>query len=200
MNKIQLACIGGLSITLLACGGSGSDPVVGGSVESGSGGSGGSVGSGSVVNGSKEEFIKKISETSWLRECFPAYIHGLTDSNWSYFNIRISINSSLESITTAIPFSEQDCNHHSRGPTISFTTQLEVTDKIISEEGIEVYGLNSYLIESPYFTELPPSYSLIYLDSEKLYYGIASGANSGMSKETRHSSISLDDYFWQGLY
>jgi hypothetical protein len=32
-------------------------------------------------------------------------------------------------------------------------------------------------------------------DSERLYYGIGSGVNAGESNETRHSSISLDNYF-----
>jgi hypothetical protein len=189
MKKIQLASIVGLSITLLACGGSSSGSDVEGS----------DIG-GSAVYASKEGFINKISATSWINECSHMNINGLTDSKWSYFDIKISINSSLESITTATQFSESDCNHHSRGETITFTTQLEVTDKIISEEGIEVYGLNTYFIESPDIAELSPSYSVIYLNSEKLYYGIASGSNSGKAKETRHASISLVDYFWQVRY
>jgi hypothetical protein len=193
MKKIQLASIVGLSMTLLACGGSGSDPA--GSENDSSGAD-----NGSVVYASKEEFIKKISETTWRRECFAAQINDLTDSKGSYFDINISINSSLETITTAIPYSESDCNHHSRGIRFTFKAQLEITDKIISEEGIEVYGLNTYFIENPDIAELPPTYSLIYLNSEKLYYGVAAGSNSGESKETRHSSISLDNYFLQVLY
>jgi hypothetical protein len=190
MKKFQLMSVVGLSITLFACGGSSSGSDVEGSDIEGS-----DIG-GSAVYASKEEFIKKISATSWINECSHMNINGLTDSKWSYFDIKISINSSLESITTAIQFSESDCNHHSRGEKITFTTQLEVTDKIISEEGIEVYGLNTYFIESPDIAELPPAYSVIYLNSEKLYYG----TSSGKAKETRHASISLDDYFWQVRY
>ena len=110
----------------------------------------------------------------------------------------MSINSSLESITRAEVYISNDAtcsNHHSFLTKLTFTTQLEITDKIISEESIEAYGINTYFIDSPDITELPPSYSLIFLDSEKLYYGIDSGSNLGGSKETRHSSISLDDYF-----
>ncbi|MCJ8321954.1 MAG: hypothetical protein MJK12_20140 [Colwellia sp.] len=198
MKKIQLASIVSLSIVLFACGGSGSEPTVGGT-------------GGSNVNTSKEAFIKSISETSWLRECF--YINNLKSAREYYFIINIRINSSLESITTAEMFDESDCNHHSLGTIIKFTTQLEITNKITSEESIEVYGLNTSFIEGPDFidfhghnlespdiTELYPPYSLIYLDNEKLYYGIGSGSNNGKSKETRHSSISLDDYFRQVLY
>ena len=193
MTKVQLASILGLSITLLACGGSGSGSPVGDS------GSSSPVGDSASSTASKAEFIKSISGTNWTRECFSTEISGLTDSEYKYFSINISISSSLESITTAYPFSQSDCNHHSSGRVIKFTTQLEVTDKVISENGIEVYGLNTTFIKSSDITEQPTSYGLIYLNSEKLYFGIATGSNSGQSEETRHSSISLDRYFWQAL-
>ena len=197
MKIIQVASIVGLSMTLLACGGSGSGSAVGGSgSDSTVGGSGGN----STVDTTKVEFIKSISETSWKKECFFMNSEDLTNPEGNYVAITISINASLESITTVKAFSEPDCNHHSAGPIRTFTTQLEITDKIISEESIEAYGLNTSFIESPDITELAPSYSLIYLDTEKLYFGSSSGSNSGESEQTRHSSISLDDYFRQVMY
>ena len=194
MKKMQLVSIVGLSMTLLACGGSGSDSAAGGS-DSTVGGSGGD----SAVDTTKVEFVKSISATSWKKECFFMNLDDLTNPGGNYVAITISINSSLESITTVKAFSEPDCNHHSAGPVRTSTTQLEITDKIFSEESIEVYGLNTSFIESPDITELAPSYSLIYLDTEKLYFGRSSGSNSGESEQTRHSSISLDDYFRQVL-
>lgn len=184
MKKIKLASIVILSLVLFACGGSGSDST-----------GADTTGSDTVVNTTKEAFIKRISGTSWGKECFHIDHDYFTIPENNYITFTITINSSLESITTAQAFSEATCNHHSYASKLTFTTQLEITDKIISEESIEVYGLNTYFIESPDITELPPSYSLIYLNSERLYYGIGSGANLGESKETRHSSISLDDYF-----
>jgi hypothetical protein len=76
-------------------------------------------------------------------------------------------------------------------------SRLEITDKIISEESIEAYGLNETFIFSSDKTNLSPRYTLIYIDSERLYFGQKSGSNLGKTPETRHSSISLDDYFSQ---
>lgn len=188
MKKFQLANIVVLSITLFACGGSGGDSAVDGS-------GGDSVVDDFAVDTTKELFIKNISETSWVKECVQIFHSYLTIPEDNFITITIGINSSLKSINKIEAFSEPTCNHHSLVTRLTFTTQLEITDKIISDESIEVYGLNTYFVESSDITELPPSYSLIYLDSERLYYGIDSGLNLGESNETRHTSISLDDYF-----
>jgi|GEM_PF-1310762 len=183
MKKNQLSSIVCLSITLFACGGSGS-----GSVD-------GSPEIVPVIDTTKEVFIKKISATSWVKKCFHTSSKYLTIPEDSFISITISIDPSLESNTSVEVFSESTCSHHSVTKRLTFTDQIEIGEKVITEESINAYGINTFFVKSPDFTELPPSYSLIYLNSERLYYGKATGENLGQSKETRHSSISLDDYF-----
>ncbi len=75
-------------------------------------------------------------------------------------------------------------------------SNLEIKGKTISDESIEAYHLNetfTYNSED----DLPPNYTLIYLNSERLYFGQSSGENLGESEDKRHSSIVLDDYFTQ---
>ena len=76
-------------------------------------------------------------------------------------------------------------------------SKFEITGKVISEESIEANGLNETFIYSSDNRDLPPNYTLIYIDSEKLYFGQKSGSNLGETPETRHSSISLDNKFTQ---
>jgi len=183
MIKFQLMSVVGLSMTLFACGGSGNDS------ESAS------TAGGFPTETPKETFIKGIAGTAWVKDCFLINSSYLTIPDTNSLTITINIKASLESVTTVQAYAGPVCDHHTIGTRLTFTTQLEITDKIISEEGIETYGLNTVFIESPDLTELPPSYSLIYHNSERLYYGIGSGSNAGESNETRHSSISLDNYF-----
>jgi hypothetical protein len=130
-----------------------------------------------------------------VKNCFHTSSRYLTIPEDKFITITIDINPSLESVTTIEAFSASTCHHHSVETRLTFTTQLEIKDKVISEESIEAFGLDTYFIDSPDITALPVSYSLIYLGSEKLYYGIDSGTNLGETKETRHSSIYLDNYF-----
>ncbi|NQZ20868.1 MAG: hypothetical protein HRT53_02335 [Colwellia sp.] len=147
---------------------------------------------------SKKDFIANLSNTSWKKECFP-YSALSTDNSTAlwYINIKVSINSSLKSTYKTEFFHPTDtvCN------SVMFNTidisKLEITDKVISEESIEAYGLNETFIYNSDSSDSAPSYTLIYIDSEKLYFGQKSGSNIGKTPETRHSSISLNDYFSQ---
>ncbi|PHR83959.1 MAG: hypothetical protein COA59_09980 [Colwellia sp.] len=76
-------------------------------------------------------------------------------------------------------------------------SKFEITGKEISEESIEANGLNETFIYNSDNRDLPPNYTLIYIDSEKLYFGQKTGSNLGETHETRHSSISLDNNFTQ---
>ena len=74
-------------------------------------------------------------------------------------------------------------------------SKFEITGKVISDESIEASGLNETFIYNSDNRDLHPNYTLIYIDSEKLYFGQKSGLNLGETPEKRHSSISLDNYF-----
>jgi len=169
-NKFKLVAVASLSITMFSCDDSEND---------------------TVVDTSKDAFIASISDTSWKKECFPVYIDS---SLVAHNNTTISISSSLQSTTKVKMYDSTDTECNSIVENITFKTQLEITDKIISEESIEAYGVDVSFIESADIPEFTSSYSLIYVDSERLYYGIDSGSNLGLTRETRHSSISLDDY------
>lgn len=74
-------------------------------------------------------------------------------------------------------------------------SDFKILGKIISEESIAARGLDETFTYNSDSRDLPPNYTLIYIDNEKLYFGQQSGENIGDTPETRHSSISLDDYF-----
>jgi hypothetical protein len=147
---------------------------------------------------SNQDLIANLSYTSWKKECFP-YDNLSTDGSpvsW-YINIRLRIDSSMKSTYITEFFRPSDTACASMMFNTTDISRLEITDKIISEESIEAYGLNETFIFSSDKTNLSPRYTLIYIDSERLYFGQKSGSNLGKTPETRHSSISLDDYFSQ---
>jgi hypothetical protein len=144
-----------------------------------------------VVETDKQVFIKSISYTSWKKDCYPVYFEG---ELMAYNNSKISINSSLLVTASVDIFEKTDTTCSSLNDTTDFTFQFEVTDKIVSEEGYETYGLNVTL-ESSEVTQASENYTLLYIDAEKLHYGQETGMNLGKTPETRHSSVSLDDYY-----
>ncbi|MFT6986808.1 MAG: hypothetical protein ACJAT7_002652 [Psychromonas sp.] len=171
-KKFLLASLFGSSIILFACGGSSEDDP--------------------VVDTAKSVFVESLSGTSWERECYPVY-DGATLR--AYNNSTLSINSTLQVTYNVELFAVADTTCNSLMQNVSFTSQFAITDKIISDESIETYGINSVFVDSPDITEMASTYSLIYIDGENLHLGVNSGTNLGDSPETRHSSISLDDYF-----
>ena len=139
-----------------------------------------------------------LSYTSWKKDCFP-YHESSTDGSivsW-HINKSLRIDSSLKSTYKTEFFRPTDKECDSLLFETTDISRLEITGKIISEESIEAYGLNETFIFTSDNSEPPPSYSLIYIDSEKLYFGQESDTNLGKTPQTRHSSISLDDYFTQ---
>lgn len=145
---------------------------------------------------STEDSIANLSNTSWKKECVPYNILSTDDSTvlW-YVNISLSIDSSLKTTHRTEFFRPTDTECDS----IMFDTidiaKFEITSKVISEESIVAYGLNKTFIYNSDNSDSPPIYTLLYIDSEKLYFGQKSGSNLGETPETRHSSISLDNYF-----
>ena len=148
----------------------------------------------------KSDSMTKLSNTYWEKGC-SGYSKFSNDEFKTLWNtkIKLSINSSLEGTYRTEYFhpNDEECNSMMFD---SFDiSKFEFKSKIISDESIESRGLNETFIFNSNNRDLPPIYTLIYLDSEKLYFGQRSGAHTGDLPETRHSSISLDDYFTQIL-
>jgi hypothetical protein len=147
---------------------------------------------------SKSDSIENLSNTSWEKEC-SAYNKLSSDELNDSWNVKIelSIDSSLKSTYRTEFFHPTDTKCDSMMFNTLDISTFEVTGKVISEESIEAYGLNETFTYHSDNSVPSPSYTLIYIDSEKLYFGQKSGTNLGKTPETRHSSISLDDYFSQ---
>jgi len=153
-----------------------------------------------VTDTSQEDFIASLPFTSWKKECFLYNPLSTDDSQVSwYINISLRMDSSLKATYITSFFRPTDTVCDSMLFTTTDISRFEITGKVTSEESIEAYGLNeTFIFSSDDSVPVPPpSYTLIYLDSEKLYFGQGSGSNLGETAETRHSSISLDDYFSQ---
>jgi len=166
-----------LSIVLFSCGGSDGD---------------------AVTEMSKSDFIAKLSNTSWDKECSP-YNKLSSDELKDLWNVKVklSIDSSLKSTYRTEFFRPTDTECDSMMFDTLYISKFEITGKVISEESIEANGLNETFIYNSDNRDLPPNYTLIYIDSEKLYFGQKSDSNLGETAETRHSSISLDNNFTQ---
>jgi len=74
-------------------------------------------------------------------------------------------------------------------------SKFEIKGKVMSEESIDANVLNEVFSYNSGARNLPPNYTLIYVDGERLFFGQQSAKNPGSTLETRHSSISLNNYF-----
>jgi hypothetical protein len=156
---------------------------------------GGSEG-GSANEKSTSDFQAKLSNTSWEKECsaynkFP--IDELKDA-WNV-KIKLDIDYSQNATYRTEYFHPNDKKCNSMMFDTLDISKFDIRGKVISEESIEANGLNEIFTYNSGNRNLPPNYTLIYIDSEKLYFGQISTKNSGKTVETRHSSISLDNYF-----
>ena len=147
---------------------------------------------------SKKDFAANLLDTSWEKECSP-YNKLSSDESKDSWNVKIklSIDSSLKSTYRTEYFHPTDTKCDSMMFDTLDISKFEIIGKVISEESIEANGLNETFTYNTDNIDFPPSYTLIYIASEKLYFGQKSGSNLGKTPETRHSSISLDDYFSQ---
>ena len=146
----------------------------------------------------KSDFKTKLSNTSWEKECSP-YNKFSSDDLKDLWNVKIklSIDSSLKSTYRTEYFHPTDTKCGSMMFDALDISKFDITGKVISEESIEANGLNETFIYNSGNRDLAPNYTLIYIDSEKLYFGQKSGSNFGETSETRHSSISLGNNFTQ---
>ena len=186
---------------------------------SGCGGSGGSGNSESANNiaTSKTEITTYLANSEWQKKCVP-FDNQLSDEQnsdssapWNV-NIKLTIDASLKANYKTEFFHLQDSDCAAMMFDTLDIARFEITDKVVSDESIAAFGLNQTLIyssegnssegngsEGNNSEETAPklNYTLIYLDTEKLYFGQSTGDNLGKTSQTRHSSISLDDYFTQ---
>ena len=170
-----------VSVILFACGGSGGDATE----------------SEGNTDLPKNSIATSLSNSSWEKECSSYNKLALNGSNTAW-NVKttLSIDSSLKAKYKTMYFRPTDTTCDSMIFDTIDISNLEIKGKTISEESIEAYRLNetfTYNSED----DLPPNYTLIYLNSERLYFGQSSGENLGESEDKRHSSIVLDDYFIQ---
>ena len=151
---------------------------------------------GSANGTSTNDFQAKLSNTSWVKEC-SVYNKFASDELKDAWNVKIklSIDSSLKTTYRTEYFHPNDKGCNSMMFDALDISQFDIRGKVITEESIEANGLNETYTYNSGNRDLPPNYTLIYIDSEKLYFGQKTAKNSGKTLEARHSSISLDNYF-----
>jgi len=142
------------------------------------------------------DFQAKLSNTSWVKEC-SAYNKFSSDELKDAWNVKIklSIDFSLNSTYRTEYFHPNDMKCNSMMFDTMDVSKFDIRGKVISEESIDANGLNETFTYNSGNRDLPPNYTLIYIDGEKLYFGQRSAKNSGKTLEARHSSISLNNYF-----
>ena len=156
---------------------------------------GGSEG-GSINKTSKSEFQEKLSNTSWEKECsaYNKFVSNELKDAWNV-KIKLSIDASLTSTYRTEYFHPNDTGCKSMMFDTLDVSKFDIKGKVMSDESIDANVLNEVFIYNSDGRNLPPNYTLIYSDGEKLYFGQSSAKNSGSTLETRHSSISLNNYF-----
>ena len=155
--------------------------------------------SGSSNNSNRNQTVTaSLKSTSWEKACTPMYDASGQNPNplWNV-TVKLRIDSALQSTYRTNFFSPTDTSCDTVIFDAMDIANFTFAGTAITEESIEAYNLNqSTLLKSD---DTPPlaKYTVIYIDSEKLYFGLNSGENLGETPDTRHSSISLDDYFTQ---
>jgi len=165
------------STVLFSCGGSGDD---------------------NATETPNNDFVVNLANTTWKKECSPYNKSTSEGGNtlWNV-NIKLSIDSSLKSTYRTEFFHPTDTSCDAMMfDTLEIST-FEIKGKATSEESIEAYGLNETFIYNSENNVNSANYTLFYIHSERLYFGQKSGSNLGETPETRHTSISLDNYFTQ---
>ncbi len=145
---------------------------------------------------STSEFQEKLSNTSWEKEC-SAYNKFSNDELKDAWNVKIklSIDTSLTSTYRTEYFHPSDIGCKSMMFDTLDVSKFEIKGKVMSEESIDANVLNEVFSYNSGARNLPPNYTLIYVDGERLFFGQQSAKNPGSTLETRHSSISLNNYF-----
>jgi hypothetical protein len=153
------------------------------------------------------DLAASLAATSWQTSCSP-YNKFPSDNLSDAWNVRIklSINAALQASYRSEYFHPNDKNCTNMLFDTLHITTLSIKGKVMTVESIEAYALDETFSFFSGNKNLPPLYSLIYLDVEKLHFGRPpanhssahhSSANTatGKTPDTRHTSISLNDYF-----
>lgn len=151
---------------------------------------------GSTDKTSISDLQAQLLNTAWEKQC-SAYNKFPSDRLQDAWNVKIKLNidASLQATYRTEYFQPNDTTCKSMMFDALDITKLELAGKFISDESIEVNGLNETFLYNSGGKNLPQNYTLIYVNSEKLYFGKGSAKNSGKEPAVRHSSISLNDYF-----
>ncbi|MDG1751919.1 MAG: hypothetical protein P8I03_09705 [Thalassotalea sp.] len=139
-----------------------------------------------------------LSNTYWEKEC-SVYNKFSSDELKDAWNVKIAltIDSSLKATYRTEYFHPTDTECDLMMFDALDISTFDIRGEVTTDEGIKVNGLNENYTYNSDSRDLPPNYTLIYIASEKLYFGQKSAENHGETLETRHSSISLDNYFRQ---
>lgn len=158
---------------------------------------GGSEGDSTSIT-SPNGFNTKLANTTWEKEC-SVYNKLANEELKDLWNVKtkLDIEADMRATYRTEFFHPADTECKSMMFDTLYISKLEITGKIMTEESIEANGLNETFIFNSDRLDLSPNYSLIYMDSEKLYFGQKSGLNLGETPETRHTSIILDNSFTQ---
>lgn len=145
---------------------------------------------------STSDLKKTLSNTSWEKECsiYNKFSSDELKDEWNV-KIKLSIDSSLKSTYRTEYFHPTDTECNFMMFDALDISKFDIKGKVTSEESIRANALNETFVYNSDNRDLPPNYTLIYLDSEKLYFGQKSAENLGKTVETRHSSISLNNFF-----
>lgn len=158
---------------------------------------GGSEGS-SANNSSNQGLAASLKGTSWQKECTPFFSPTTSNPQPSWnIKVKIRVDNYLQATYRTDFYRPEDTICDAVVFDAMDITNLTIAGKVFTEESIEAYKLNQNTVYNSEDTPVLPKYTIVYIDSEKLYLGQNSGENLGETPETRHSSISLDDYFKQ---
>lgn len=139
-----------------------------------------------------------LFNTYWEKGCSP-YNKLASDELKDAWNVKIelSIDSSLKATYRTEYFHPTDTTCDLMMFDTLDMSKFDIKGKVTTDEGIKVNALNETFTYNSDNRDLPPNYTLIYIASEKLYFGYQTPENSGETLKKRHSSISLENYFRQ---
>ncbi|MGF1878349.1 hypothetical protein L4D77_24055 [Photobacterium frigidiphilum] len=146
----------------------------------------------------EKQLISEMSGT-WKNECFPVYDVENGNKLSAYNTIVMTVDSDLSLTSSASVYDAADNKCESNSLLITMNTKIEVKGKAYSDESYEAYAVdvNKGEIVNGSWNTLSTTYTLVYIESEKFYFGQQTGNNTGESDAKRHSSLNLVEYFNQ---
>ncbi|KXI23581.1 hypothetical protein [Photobacterium sanguinicancri] len=183
-NKMLLVCALGFSSLIVGCGSDSSS-------ESAS----------DESNAVKKQFSSEVVGT-WEKSCFPIYDPQDVNKILAYNSMLMTVKSDLSSTSKVEVYATSDSQCLSSTKTITMDSKFDVDGKISTDESYEAYAVNIIpkSIDGGSWESESTVYSLLYIDSEKMYFGQPSTNNTGSSKDKRHSGLNLKSYYTKVIY